>query len=121
MDLGGKLDDKKPNKMDTAEFAEVSKQKVGYRFREVLGGKKAKVVEHENDRVYIFDADKLKRITKKYGCVLGKSSESGSDEDTAPDQLAGKRTTNTSSKGITEEIEQNKVVEKNLFSEKEKK
>ncbi len=39
-DLEGKLDDKKPNKMDTPEFGEVTKQKVGYRLREVLSGKK---------------------------------------------------------------------------------
>jgi hypothetical protein len=122
LDLGGKLDDKKPNKMDTAEFTEVSKQKVGYRLREVLGGKKAKVVGHENDRVYVFDAEKLKRIAKKYGCVLGnKLSDLNDRENGASNQLADKWTTKTSSTGITEEIEQNKVVEKELFSEKEHK
>jgi hypothetical protein len=36
----GKLNDKKPNKVDNAEFGEVTKQKIGYRLREVLGGKK---------------------------------------------------------------------------------
>jgi hypothetical protein len=122
LDLGGKLDDKKPNKMDTAEFAEISKQKVGYRLREVLGGKKAKVVGHDNDRVYVFDAQKLERIAKKYGCDLkNKLSEINGGEGEASNQCADKWTTKTSSTGITEEIEQNKVVEKELFSEKEHK
>ena len=55
-DLGGKLDDKKPNKMDTAEFGEVTKQKIGYRLREVLGGKKIKARGQDGpERVYEFD------------------------------------------------------------------
>ncbi len=70
-DLGGKLDDKKPNKMDTAEFGEVTKQKIGYRLREVLGGKKIKARGQDGpERVYEFDAEKLKRIAKKYGCSI---------------------------------------------------
>ena len=70
-DLGGKLDDKKPNKMGTSEFGEVTKQKLGYRIREVLGGKKATVRGQEGtERVYDFDQEKLKRIAKKYGCSL---------------------------------------------------
>ena len=32
--------DVQPNKMDTAEFGEITKQKIGYRLREVLGAKK---------------------------------------------------------------------------------
>jgi hypothetical protein len=122
VDLGGKLDDKKPNKMDTAEFTEVSKQNVGYRLREVLGGKKAKVVGHENDRVYVFDAQKLKRIAKKYGCDLkNKLLEANGSEGEVSNQRADKWTTKASSAGITEEIEQNHVVEEGLFSEKEPK
>jgi hypothetical protein len=69
-DLGGKLDDKKPNKMDTAEFGEITKQKVGYRLREVLSGKKTKVRGQDGPaRNYEFDPEKIKRIAKKYGCV----------------------------------------------------
>ncbi|MCW3984260.1 MAG: hypothetical protein NWE96_09750 [Candidatus Bathyarchaeota archaeon] len=70
-DLEGKLDDKKPNKMDTPEFGEVTKQKIGYRLREVLGGKKTKARLQEGPAwVYSFDQEKLKRIAKKYGCSL---------------------------------------------------
>ena len=70
-DLEGKLDDKKPNKMDTPEFGEVTKQKIGYRLREVLNGKKTKVRLQDGPAwVYNFDQEKLKRIAKKYGCQL---------------------------------------------------
>lgn len=70
-DLEGKLDDKKPNKMDTPEFGEVTKQKIGYRLREVLNGKKTKVRLQDGPAwVYNFDKEKLKRIAKKYGCQL---------------------------------------------------
>ncbi len=70
-DLGGKIDDKKPNKMDTAEFGEITKQKIGYRIREVLCGKKVKVRGQDGPaRNYQFDLEKLKRIAKKYGCTL---------------------------------------------------
>jgi hypothetical protein len=70
-DLEGKLDDKKPNKMDTPEFGEVTKQKIGYRLREVLNGKKTKVRLQDGPAwVYSFDKEKLKRIAKKYGCQL---------------------------------------------------
>jgi hypothetical protein len=70
-DLEGKLDDKKPNKMDTPEFGEVTKQKVGYRLREVLNGKKQRVRSSDGlCWVYGFDQNKLGRIAKKYGCGL---------------------------------------------------
>ena len=70
-DIEGKLDDKKPNKMDTPEFGEVTKQKIGYRLREVLNGKKTKVRLQDGPAwVYGFDKEKLKRIAKKYGCQL---------------------------------------------------
>ncbi len=70
-DLGGKLDDKKPNKMDTPDFGEITKQKIGYRLREVLSGKKVKVRGQEGPaRNYEFEPEKLKRIAKKYGCNL---------------------------------------------------
>ena len=70
-DLEGKLDEKKPNKMDTPEFGEVTKQKIGYRLREVLNGKKTKVRLQDGPAwVYSFDQEKLKRVAKKYGCQL---------------------------------------------------
>ena len=71
-DLEAKTDDKKPNKLDTPEFGEVTKQKIGYRLREVLGGKKTKTRgETWQGRVYEFDEEKLKRISKKYSCSFG--------------------------------------------------
>ena len=77
-DLEGKLDDKKPNKMDTPEFGEVTKQKIGYRLREVLSGKKTKARLQDGPAwVYSFEADKLKRIAKKYGCSLVPKFQSG--------------------------------------------
>ena len=100
-DLDGKLDDKKPNKVDTPEFGEVTKQKIGYRLREVLGGKKAKAVGHANDRVYIFDSEKLGRIAKKYGCIV-----------------ADKQTTKTSSAGVSASKDESQVDESRLVSEK---
>jgi hypothetical protein len=85
-DLEGKLDDKKPNKMDTPEFGEVTKQKIGYRLREVLGGKKTKARgDTGQGRVYDFDAEKVKRIAKKYNCISGNKLTSGTslEESTA--------------------------------------
>jgi hypothetical protein len=101
-DLDGKLDDKKPNKVDTPEFGEVTKQKIGYRLREVLGGKKTKAVGHTNDRVYVFDSEKLGRIAKKYGC-----------------SVADKQTTNMSSSGVSATKDEKQVDENRLVSEKE--
>jgi hypothetical protein len=70
-DLEGKLDDKKPNKMDTPEFAEVTKQKIGYRLREILSGKKKTLRGPDgNVKAYEFEEEKLRRIAKKYGYDL---------------------------------------------------
>lgn len=72
-DLDGKLDDKKPHVMDTSDFFQVTKNKVGYRLREVLSGKTTVLKERDpnGDRVsvkaYLFDPEKLKRVAKKYG------------------------------------------------------
>jgi hypothetical protein len=67
-ELNGKLDEKKPNKMDTPEFGEITKQKVGYRLREVLSGKKRRLRGPEGPYwAYEFDVEKLKRIARKYG------------------------------------------------------
>ena len=68
-DLEGKLDEKRPHKMYTAEFGEVTKQKVGYRLREVLSGKKRPYRSPEGViKVYKFDSEKLRRVARKYGC-----------------------------------------------------
>lgn len=72
-DLEAKLDDKKPNKMDTAEFGEITKQKVGYRLREILSGKKKTLRGpggKGNIKAYEFDEKKLGRIARKYGYDL---------------------------------------------------
>ena len=64
--------------MDTPEFGEVTKQKIGYRLREVLSGKKTKTRgETWQGRVYEFDEEKLKRIFKKYNCSFGNKFTSG--------------------------------------------
>ena len=90
-DLGGKLDDKKPNKMDTADFGEISKQKIGYRLREVLSGKKIKVRGQTGPaRHYEFDAKKLERIAKKYGCSFVPKFPTG----TTPDDNTPKKQEN---------------------------
>jgi hypothetical protein len=84
-DLGGKLDDKKPNKMDTPEFGEITKQKIGYRLREVLSGRKIKVREQEGPaRNYEFDPEKLKRIAKKYGCSFVPKFPTETSSDQSP-------------------------------------
>jgi hypothetical protein len=81
-DLEGKIDEKKLNKMDTPEFSEVTKQKIGYRLREVLGGKKTKARgETGQSRAYDFDAEKLKRIAKKYNCVTKNKLTSGTSSE----------------------------------------
>ena len=75
-DLDGKIDDKKPHVMDTSEFFSVSKNKVGYRLREVLSGKSKVVREKDVDdkwvsiKAYEFNQEKLRRIAKKYGYEL---------------------------------------------------
>jgi len=75
-DLDGKIDDKKPHVMDTAEFFGVTKSKVGYRLREILSGKSKPVREKDLEgnntvvKAYVFDYEKLRRIAKKYGYEL---------------------------------------------------
>jgi len=76
LDLNGKIDDKKPNVMDTSEFFDVTKNKLGYRLREVLSGK-TKVHREKDDKgiwvskkTYEFDISKLRRVAKKYGYEL---------------------------------------------------
>jgi len=62
--------------MDTAEFCRVTKSRVGYRLREILGGKSKSVREKDSEgddvivRAYVFDKKKLRRVAKKYGYTL---------------------------------------------------
>jgi hypothetical protein len=76
LDLDGKMDDKRPHMMDTSEFFQVSKNKVGYRLREVLSGKSKAVREKDAEgkdvivKAYMFDQVKLRRIARKYGFEL---------------------------------------------------
>lgn len=75
-DLDGKIDEKKPHSMDTSEFGQVTKNKIGYRLREILSGKTKVLREKDADRnwvsakVYEFDGNKLRRIARKYGYEL---------------------------------------------------
>jgi len=73
-DLNGIIDDKKPHVMDTSEFYKISKQKVGYRIREVLSGKRITVrdpdLRGKPVKAWVFDLDKLRRVAKKYGYEL---------------------------------------------------
>jgi hypothetical protein len=68
VDLEAKLDDKRPNKMDSPEFGEVTKQRVGYRLHEVLGGNKRSYRSKESfTKAYDFNDEKLKRVIRSYG------------------------------------------------------
>jgi len=72
-ELDGKIDDKKPNVMDTSEFFQVTKNRIGYRLREVLSGRSKPVRQKDFDgndvvvKAYEFDLEKLRRVAKKYG------------------------------------------------------
>jgi sarcosine oxidase delta subunit len=72
-DLDGKIDDRKPHIMDTSEFFQVSKNKVGYRLREVLSGRTKVLRQKDGEgnwtsiKAYEFDQNKLRRVAKKYG------------------------------------------------------
>lgn len=72
-ELDGKIDDKKPNVMDTSEFFQVTKNKVGYRLREILSGRSKPIRQKDSEgndvvvKAYEFDLDKLRRVAKKYG------------------------------------------------------
>ncbi|MEM3459095.1 MAG: primase C-terminal domain-containing protein [Candidatus Bathyarchaeia archaeon] len=72
-ELNAKIDSQKDYVMHTSEFDDVTKNKVGYRLREILSGKTQ--VKKEKDlegnwvsiKAYVFDVNKLKRIARKYG------------------------------------------------------
>lgn len=76
LDLDGKIDDRKPHVMDTSEFFDVTKNKVGYRLREVLSGRTTVVKKRDSNgnrlsvKTYVFDLEKLRRVARKYGYEL---------------------------------------------------
>lgn len=72
-ELDGKIDEKKPHVMETSQFFQVTKNKVGYRLREVLSGKSKPIRLRKDDGVikaYEFEREKLRRVSKKYGYEL---------------------------------------------------
>lgn len=59
------------HEMSTGEFGIVTKQKVGYRLREVLAGKSRAIrINEEIVKAYDFNYTKLQRIVRKYGFSL---------------------------------------------------
>ena len=62
--------------MDTGDFFKVTKNKVGYRLREVISGKSKAMREKDSEgkdvvvRGYEFDLIKLRKVAKKYGYEL---------------------------------------------------
>jgi len=67
-DLRGTVDQKKPHVMQTPEFGDVTKTRIGYRLREILSGKRT--VKREGKatfRVWQFNLVKLLRMVRKYG------------------------------------------------------
>ncbi len=95
-DLSGKVDEKKPNIMDTSEFFNVSKNKVGYRLREVLSGQ-SKAIKDGNMvlKAYFFDFEKLRRVAKKYGYEVTKLLSKPSSEDMqSPESMGKEKKTN---------------------------
>jgi hypothetical protein len=75
-ELDGRIDDKKPNVMDTSEFFQVTKNKVGYRLKEILSGKTRVVREKDANgewvsaKAYDFELDKIEKVARKYGYEL---------------------------------------------------
>jgi len=67
-ELEGTIDTKKSYVMLTSEFDEVTKSKVGYRLREVLGGERETVRGGDTlTKAWKFDQAKLSRVLRKYG------------------------------------------------------
>jgi hypothetical protein len=105
-ELDGKIDDKKPHVMETSEFFQVTKNKVGYRLREVLSGKSKAIRERdlEGDKIvkaYDFNPEKLRRVAKKYGYELvTKLPKLPSSEDTQAPKSMEKPEENNVEKGF---------------------
>lgn len=84
-DLEATSDDKKPHQMETAEFLTITKSRIGYRLREVLGGQ-SKTIRLKQEgmkddecprfKAYEFDGNKLGRVAKSYGFRLVTKSPS---------------------------------------------
>lgn len=67
-DLDATINERTPNTLDSPEFGKVTKNRVGYRLRELFGGKKtAERIEGKLVWAYTFNNDKLNRVFKKYG------------------------------------------------------
>jgi hypothetical protein len=66
--LDGKVDAEKSYVMHTSEFFDLTKNKIGYRLREVLSGKSKTNRDPEKGviKAYTFDFEKLRRVSKKY-------------------------------------------------------
>jgi hypothetical protein len=69
-ELEGTIDKIKPNIMQTSELGEISKNKVGCRIREVLGGKRGVIRSKQGKptRICTLNREKLARVAKRYGC-----------------------------------------------------
>jgi len=111
IDLEGNLDGKKPNKMDTPEFGDITKQKVGYRLREVLAGNKtAKRIEEKLGWCYTFDDDKIRRIAKKYGFnIVSKLASLASSEGATTSETMEKDHQNNVEKALNTPLEVTKL------------
>lgn len=99
VDVHGKLDENKPNVMDTSDFFQVTKNKIGYRLREILSGrsKDIRIKDSEGEEMvtkgYVFDREKLGRIAKKYGYevvakLLSETSSTGVQASKSMEQTA---------------------------------
>jgi hypothetical protein len=75
-ELNGRVNENKPNEMDTGDFGIITKNRVGYRLREILSGDTKVVREKDSEghwtstKTYIFPLEKLRRVAKKYGYEL---------------------------------------------------
>ncbi|MCJ7430371.1 hypothetical protein MUO83_04045 [Candidatus Bathyarchaeota archaeon] len=75
-ELNGKLNENKPNEMDTSDFFTVTKNRIGYRLREILSGETKVTREKDSEgnwistKAYLFNHEKLRRVAKKYGYEL---------------------------------------------------
>ena len=75
-ELNGKLNENKPNEMDTGDFFTVTKNRIGYRLREILSGETKVTREKDSEgnwistKAYLFNREKLRRVAKKYGYEL---------------------------------------------------
>jgi hypothetical protein len=84
-ELNGRIDDKKPNQMETDEHGTITKNMVGYRLREILGGKKTVIKDSERKKsvkAYEFNFEKLERAAKKYHVYQVTKSTKFGEEDT---------------------------------------